>query len=782
MRRVIWLLPVALFALLLRPMPVTADGIIIVHPPPGRVISTTPLAVRDHLVTVTIENQVATTRIDQTFVNPSDVALEGTYVFPLPAGATISEFNMWVDGKRWEGQVLSRDEAREIYERIVRRRKDPALLEYVGRGAFQASIFPIQPGDERRIELGYTQVLAMDQGLIEYVYPLNTEKFSARPLERVSITVNIASDVPLRAIYSPTHDIAVFREDETHARVGYEDTNVLPDRDFVLYYSVTPEDVGLNVLSYKAEGEDGYFLLLVAPPVEVDASEVVAKDVLLVLDTSGSMEGEKLAQAKEALSFVLGHLNPEDRFNIVTFSTGIRRYARGLQPASEAAAAQRWVAGLSASGSTDINRALLEALADADPERPTILIFLTDGLPTTGVTDPDRIIINVTNAAPKSVRLFTFGVGYDVNTVLLDSLARQLRGAGAYVRPEQRIDEVISGFYAKVSTPVLADIRLDWGDIFVEDTYPRPLPDLFAGTQLVLVGRYREGGVTDIVLNGQVNGQPQSFRYSGVQFRKEGGADFIPRLWATRKIGYLLNQIRLHGENREIIDEIVELAVRHGIATPYTSFLVDERADVLTREGRDEIAEHAIEALRIAPAPASGAVAVQKAEEAAAMEQAERIPMAPAIEMPATEGRPARQVMRIVGPKTFVLRDGVWTDTAFDPQRMAPIEIGFGSDQYFELLTQHPEWGPYFALGQRVIVVLGEQAYEVVGEGGEVATQPPTGGSEAGQPSSEQPVPPPGASVPPCPAGVTLVPLALLVGWWGRKWGRVTDGQKRAGL
>lgn len=777
MRRLIPFLPFVLVALLLMPAPARADGIVIIDPPPGRVIGTTPLAVRDHIVTVTIDNQVATTHVDQTFINPSNVALEGTYVFPLPEGATISQLNMWVDGKKWEGKVLNKDEAREIYESIVRRRRDPALLEYIGRGAFQASIFPIQPGDERRVELEYTQVLAMDQGLVEYVYPLNTEKFSAEPLERVSITADIASDVPLRAIYSPSHDVDLFRDGETRARVGYKDENVLPDRDFVLYYSVTPEDVGLNVLSYKVDGEDGYFLLLAAPPVEVDATEVVAKDVLLVLDTSGSMEGDKLVQAKEALNFVLEHLNVEDRFSIATFSTGVRRYARGLQPAPEAAAARRWVAALTAGGSTDINRALLEALADADPTRPTILIFLTDGLPTAGVTEEDRIIADVTDAAAKSARVFTFGVGYDVNTILLDTLARELRGASDYVRPEQRIDEVVSGFYAKVSTPVLADIQIDWGEVFVEDTYPQPLPDLFAGTQLVMVGRYRDGGTTDVVLSGQVNDRPQSFRYGDVQFVKESSADgsaglttsFIPRLWATRKIGYLLNQIRLHGENREMIDEIVELAVRHGIATPYTSFLVDERADLLTREGREVIGEREFQSFQSAPAPVSGATAVQKSQDTTALEQADRAPLAFSAEMPAGEGR-ARQVIRAISAKTFILRDEVWTDTTFDPAQMATTKINFGSERYFELLTQHPGWAPYFAAGQHVIVVLDGQAYEIVGEGGQAATQQQTSGTTGvTQPDSQQPGPPAGAPVPPCAAGLILAPLALGVGLWGRR-------------
>ncbi|MBS1252766.1 MAG: hypothetical protein MAG451_01808 [Anaerolineales bacterium] len=777
MRRLMLFVPVLLLALLLMPAPAHADGVIIVDPPPGRVVGTTPLAIRDHIVTVNIEDQVATTRIDQTFVNPSDMALEGTYVFPLPEGATISEFNMWVDGEKWEGKVLDKDEAREIYESIVRRRQDPALLEYIGRSAFQASIFPIQPGDERRVELEYTEVLRMDQGLVEYVYPLNTEKFSAEPLERVSVTVDIASDVPLRAIYSPTHDVDVFRDGEKQARIGYEDRDVRPDRDFVLYYSVTPQDVGLNVLSYKIKGEDGYFLLLAAPPVEVDTAEVVAKDVMLILDTSGSMEGEKLAQAKQALNFVLEHLNAQDRFNIVTFSTGIRRYARSFQPASEAAAAQRWVENLTAGGSTDINRALLEALADTDPERPTILIFLTDGLPTAGVTEADKIIANVTDAAPKSARVFTFGVGYDVNTILLDSLARDLRGASSYVRPEQRIDEIVSGFYAKVSTPVLADIAFDWGDVFVEDTYPRPLPDLFAGAQLVMVGRYRAGGTSDVVLSGQVNAQPQSFRYEDVKFVEEGGESFIPRLWATRKIGYLLNQIRLHGENREMIDEIVELAVRHGIATPYTSFLVDERADVLTREGRETIVEEEAAAARAAPTEVSGQAAVEKAQDMQQLESAQQAPAAPAAEMPAGESR-ARRVIQTIGAKTFVLRNEAWTDTTFDPQQMTTTKVDFGSERYFELLAEHPEWGRYFAAGQRVIVVLDGEAYEIVGEGGESATQSATSepASETeperaqpgrAQPGRAQPEPPTGTA-PPCAAGLIL-PLVVGVGVWGRR-------------
>ena len=556
MRKLMIFVLLIVLLLVLAP-PAHADGIIIVTtelPPPGQPpFRGYPLSIKYHRVTVSIENQVATTHVDQVFVNDASFAVEGTYVFPLPEGATISEFAMWVEGEKFEGKLLTKEEARAIYESYVRRQRDPALLEYVGRGAFQASIFPIPPGDERRVELTYSEILTLDEGLMRYRYPLDTERFSNRPIKDVSISVDITSKEALKAIYSASHLIAVDRQGDYRARVGYEEYDVQPDRDFELYFSVAEEDIGLNLLSYKPEDEDGFFLLLVAPRVEIEEAEVVSKDVLLVLDTSGSMRGEKMQQAKAALDYVLDHLQPQDRFNITAFSTGVRHYAQHPRPAEEREEAHRWVQQLDAAGGTAINRALLEALVQVDPDRPTILIFLTDGLPTEEVTEPEMIMANVAREAGENVRLFTFGVGHDVNTILLDSIAQAHRGASAYVTPGQSIEEVVSGFYAKVSTPVLADLDLDFGGVHAEEMYPYPLPDLFAGTQLVVVGRYRRGGPTILTLRGEINQKPQTFTYEDLTFRREGGEPFIARLWATRKIGYLLDQIRLHGKDPELV-------------------------------------------------------------------------------------------------------------------------------------------------------------------------------------------------------------------------------------
>ncbi|MBI5034326.1 MAG: VWA domain-containing protein [Chloroflexi bacterium] len=694
--------------------------------PPVRRDCATYLTVKKHNVTVTIENQVARTHVDQTFTNESTYALEGTYIFPLPDDAAISDFAMWMDGKKVEGRVLDKNQARQIYEDIVRRQRDPALLEYIGRNAFQASIYPIPPKTDKRVEIEYTQVLKAEQGLVRYVYPLNTEKFSPQPLKNVSVNVSVKSNAALKAIYSPSHTVAVSRSGDYAARVGYEDSNVKPDKDFILYYSVTQDEIGVNLLSYKSGSDDGFFMLLVAPKFSVDTTRVVEKDVILVLDVSGSMQGSKIAQAKNALTYVLDHLNSGDRFNIISFSTGTNTYASSLQPASRREDARNFVSRIVAEGSTDINRALLEAMNATSKDRPTIVIFLTDGLPTTGETNPQKIIANVTNTAPKNVRLFTFGVGDDVNTILLDTLADKLRGASGYVRPTEKIDEIVSAFYAKVSTPVLSDISVDWGGITVNDVYPYPMPDLFIGTQLLVTGRYRGSSPTTITLKGTVNGTPQSFKYSDVTFRSSGGEDSIPRLWATRKIGYLLNEIRLHGESKEIVNEIVALAVRYGIVTPYTSFLVDERVDVLTQSGRSSAASSAASSMA-ASSSSTGAKAVDQSQfqnqlrgavAPAAMPTAAPAPSNAPFGTTTTQQEAVPIVpIQAIGDKTFLLRNGIWTDSQFDPSKMTTKKIEFGSDAYFALSTNNPEWGKYLALGARVIVVIDGVAYEITDTG-----------------------------------------------------------------
>jgi Ca-activated chloride channel family protein len=735
MRKMLGILLVALAAGLLTPLAAHADGVIVIDQPTPQ--SSAYLTVVYHHVEITLSDQVATTTIDQVFRNDNDITVEGTYIFPLPEEATIERFVMYVDGQPLEGKVLNRDEARSIYESIVRRQRDPALLEYIGHDAFQASIFPIAAHEEKRIQIEYRQVLPLDQGLVEYVYPLSTERFSPQPIENVAITVHLSSKEPLKAVYSPSHDVAVTREDDYHATIGYEQNDCLPDRDFVLYYTVSSSDFGVNLLTYHPRGEDGFFLLLVAPPVEARDQEVVSKDVIFVLDTSGSMEGEKIAQAKDALVFVLDHLNAGDRFAIVPFNSAVTTYAPELQPASERNAARNYVRGLNAGGSTDIDGALQRALqlADTASGRPQVILFLTDGLPTVGEMEPAHILEDARAHTSTDVRLFPFGVGYDVNSALLDALAEENHGASAYILPGENLEERVSAFYSKINMPVLASLSLDYGGIVVEDTYPNPLPDLFLGSQLVLVGRYHDGGAATITLQGTVNGQERTYRYTDLTFWSEDTRhDFLPRLWASRKIGYLLNQVRLHGENKEVTDEIIELSLRYGIITPYTSFLVDETGQVLTEERQTEL-KSTFDAAMPTMAPAAGAPGVNYSMESQRLRDS----------YGAYSGQ-SYAAMRQVGDKAFLLVNGTWTDTTYQAGA-ATTKVTFGSDSYFALLAAHPEWARFFALGEKVIVVLDGVAYEVVTE--QVApitplpTNPPapTYPPASSTPEAEQPAP-----------------------------------------
>ena len=713
-----------LLATLALPTAALADGIIIPEPPipcqPWEDCEFFPieqLNVRYHRVNVTIQDQIAVTHVDQVFHNPNDWQIEGTYVFPIPTEATVTEFTLWIDGEPVQGEVLSAEEARATYEEIVRQMIDPALLEYVGQGAVKASIFPIPPDGERRIELEYSQPLTAEGGLVKYVYPLNTEKFSVEPLENVSISVDVHSNENIRAAYSPTHRVDVVNESPNHIRAGYEDFDVKPDSDFALYYSIG-EAEAFHLLSYRDpsdEDSDGFFMALLAPRPDVEP-DAFPKDVILVLDKSGSMDWDgKFEQAQEALRFILRNLNDEDRFNIITFSTGIESYADGLRPADEANEAVRWVDEQFAIGSTDINRALTEAAYMADNERPTYVIFMTDGLPTEGVTESDRILANFERSVTPNVRLFSFGVGFDVDTFLLDSLAQGHAGTSGYVLPGERLDETISAFYEKIRTPVLTDLQLDFGDITVYDLYPNPLPDLFSGSQVIVVGRYKGAGFVNVELKGQVNGQTQVFdfpeqRFAGDSRSSKDVFETLPRLWATRKIGHLLNQIRLNGPDEETIEQVVKLSIRYGIVTPYTSYLVTEPAP-LGQEEQDRIANDAFSEMEALPsAPTSGEAAVEEAVEQGALADAE----SPAEEPAVVDGVTVDEVVKNVGAHTFVFNNGVWIDTAYDPA-MQTTKVAFLSDDYFELVAASPELAAAFALGERVIALTDGVAYEVVG-------------------------------------------------------------------
>ncbi len=557
-------------------------------------------AVRYHRVNIKVRDQVASVHIDQEFVNIGRGMIEVEYLFPVPPDAAIDSMTMIVDGKEYAARLLNADEARNVYEEIVRKKKDPALLEYAGFGLYRTRAFPLTPGKPCKVVVTYKNLCPRDNKLVEVWYPLNTEKFSAKAIEDVSVKVDIRNDrSDIAAVYSPTHDLTVDRRKTNHVVATFSAKNVIPQTDFQVFYKATNEKVAATLLTHMASGDaDGYFMLLAAPSPRKPDRKPMDKDVLVVLDRSGSMSGKKIEQAVESAKFIVNNLNPGDRFNVITYSDSVEKIFDSLVAAGRdnIKEARRRLGDVQATGGTDIHSALGEAMdvldkkADGDADRPAYVIFLTDGKPTVGNTNEKDIIADTQKANRSGARMFVFGVGYDVNVRLLDRLAIENRGRSDYVKPNEPIESKISALYRKIKNPVMTDLAVKVPGVRLFNVYPREIPDLFEGDQIVLFGRYdgkdaaglpvevAGGGQGQLLITGEYLGAKKSFEYpAALRTRPNKPSNvFIERLWAMRRVGYLLDEVQLHGRSDEVVDEITRLGKKYGIMTPYTSFLADE--------------------------------------------------------------------------------------------------------------------------------------------------------------------------------------------------------------
>lgn len=765
--------------------PARADGLIIVppRPPDAPHLRNIPLAVKSHKVTVTVTDRVAVTDVDQVFVNPNPRALEGTYIFPLPVGAAIDRFSMWVDGKELAAELLDAAKARDIYEGIVRQMRDPALMEYADRGLFKARIFPIDANGEKRVRIRYAELLTADSGTLAYRYPLATERFSSRPLEEATISVAIESRSPVASIWSPSHKVDVPAvtpggDAGTKVRVGWEARNVLPDRDFLLYWRPTAKDVGIAALTHRDPSDaEGTFLLVVSPRTQ-DDSQPLPKDVVFVLDTSGSMVGPKMEQARAAMRFCVRSLGAEDRFGIVPFATEPRPYANELRTASaaERTAAEAFIGGLEARGGTAIDDALRAAFAllpaNAGGERPAFVVFLTDGLPTIGETDIATITKRaVANA--RGARIFAFGIGNDVNTRLLDTISDETRGTRDYVAESEDIEVKVSNLWTKVAKPAMTDVTLRIDGAATSAVHPARLPDLFFGTEVLVAGRYGAPGNAVVRLSGRVRGKAvevvEELRLPADEARHE----FLPRLWAVRRVGFLLDEIRLRGESAEVKDEVVRLAKRFGIVTPYTSYLIvedqgvagrprprGERAGALPGDpfhgpsgggagkglgggdaggggggaaggegvggaGGDGAGGPVAGAPSAPPADARALDELRRAAEKA-KNDAGKDSGDGAVGLSREskslrdyEGRDddaetgtKRDLLRHVEGRTFARRGDLWWDLGADPAKARRSIVAY-SDEYFALVRAKPEIAKFLVLG-RVVLVAGDEIVEIL--------------------------------------------------------------------
>ncbi|MBP6963914.1 MAG: VWA domain-containing protein [Armatimonadetes bacterium] len=735
---------IILAALCAMSVPALADGFMVpVHQPTVNVFS-----VKYHHVDIFIDGQAATTKVDQVFHNETGRQEEGTYIFPLPKGAAIHKFSMFVGEKEHEGKILDRDEARRLYESIVRQRKDPALLEYMDRNTFRARVFPIPPNGDTRIRLEYTEVIPKTGSICRYVYPLSTEKFSARPLDDVRVTIRLKSATPISNIYSPSHIVKVEQTVPKEAIVNWTAKNVKPDTDLVLYYSQAAGEMAVDVLTFRENGKQGYFMLLASP--KITESKVIPKNVVFVLDRTGSMAGDKIDQAKAALKYCLNSLKPEDQFNVISFNESQETlFAELEKPTKERLRkALDTVDRIDATGGTNINDALRAAFAQFRQYGQTqnYVVFLTDGLPTVGEQNIEKILGNAKEVNGSKARVFGFGVGYDVNAHLLDLLGEQSGGKSSYVLPNENIEASVSTFFAGISQPALTDIEITAktasGEVAAYDMLPgNPIPALFNGSQLIVLGRYNASGTAFIKLTGKTADGLKTWTARVNLPEKDTERDFIPQIWAARKIGYLLDQVRLH-RNDELIQEIVRLSKEWGIPTEFTSYFVDEPQ--IAMEDAFRRSEEAIGSARKAE---SGSWGVSQSINSGSLRNQNQVWANPgAVSADERMGNVrgyygasggAVNVSRVqnIGTRTFYQRGVQWVDNLAADPGLKAVQIKQFSNAHFKLLAASPDLARYQSLGN-VRVFVNNQAVEIGDQGREDLTDAEVRLIVGGNPSS----------------------------------------------
>lgn len=705
-----------------------SDGFIIIHNLPQRE-NPFPLEVKDHYVNVDIFELTAITNIEQTFYNPNSRRLEGTYLFPVPRGAVIQKFSMVINGKEVIAELLDAKKAKKIYEDIVRAQLDPAILEYDGLDLFKVRIFPIEPLSEKKIKISYTEILKKDFGTVEYIYPLNTEKFSSKPLKDLVIKVNLKTDSEIKNIYSTSHNIDIVRKDNTRAIISYEENNTKPDIDFKLYYSTLNSKIGISIIPYKEERDDGFFFLNISPGYEIDENQIEAKDVTFVFDNSGSMQGDNLIQAKRALDLCISNLREKDRFEVIRFSTDAEALFSSLKEGTNEnkKRAKEFIESINAIGGTNIEEALKLALQESNDDRLHIIVFITDGKPTIGETNEDKLLKLIEKSNINKIRIFTFGIGYEINTHLLDKITELTNGYRVYIIPEENIEVKISNFFIKVNSPILTNISIDFGtDIKVKNIYPNKISDIFKGGSVSLTGRYSKSGKTTITLKGTINKKEVIFKYDFTFPQIALKDPFIANIWATRRIGYLLDYMRLHKEEKELIEEITSLAKKYGIITPYTSYLIVE--DEINRINKNELSEkyqtinnykrsnqnRIIEERKRydqIKKEKSGEDSVKQSIENQYLSDIESLSESRVIE---NIDESFNQNYKNIQGRAIYQVDNYWVDSNIQilkPKKEKKIK--FASEEYFGLYRNNPLISQFLALGKNVIFVFNDIIYEI---------------------------------------------------------------------
>ena len=682
-------------------------------------------------VRVELRDRVLRYEVEERFVNRGGTIGEADYMFPLPKGAAFRDLKLSIDGELVAGETMSAVEARRIYEDIVRRQKDPALVEWMGHGMLRTRIFPIQPGEERRVVVRFESVAEREGDALRVDYyrgqELQGRGLEGRGLEgrgrdqrggRTTMTLTYRAGGELGEPYSPTHELDVEREGvvrRADIRGGGPDITVL-----VALRRATSASVAM--LPHAVRGEPGYALITVTPPTDL-ARHQLPRDVTFVIDVSGSMSGPKMEQARASGRQLLRTLTARDRFRLIDFSTDVRSFRDDFVFATErnVREALRYLDDLEATGSTNISGALTEALRQprlvtesGTDDRLPIVLFMTDGAATVGDRDPASIAARAARMRGDA-RVFTFGIGADVNLGLIEQLALEGRGTPQFIRPDESVERAVELLASRLRQPVLTDVRITFdGDVRLSRMYPAGPMDVFAGQDLVVLARYSGSGDGNVIVEGRAGGREVRWATRRNFPRETRDNSFVPRLWATQRIGWLAAEKRRNGGSQEIDDEIRQLGERFGIPTEFTSYLVLEPGMVANQGLRDlrrgrgvDVSSGGITGSPPSPAPA----AFEAARQASDQRAAKSLVAADAASIQMTGAAP----MRRAGTRIFRLDGDRWIDAGMKPD-LTVYKVQAYSAEYFTLLEKVPELRDAFALGDKVTVAGKTLAVELVEE------------------------------------------------------------------
>ncbi len=661
---------------------------------------------------VDVIEEVATTMLDIGIYNPLGRAQEVELLVPVPDRAIVRGFDFLGGAAEPTAELLPREHARSYYDEIVAKAKDPAILEFAGRKTVRTSVFPVPANGVQHVRLVYEHVLGATDDRVDFELP-RSESLQACWLPW-TLEVRIRSSHPISAVYSPSHDFEKLRATSTDVRLRLNEDAAREPGPFRFSYLRQRDGVNATLFATRDVGAGGgYFLLLAGLPApeETAAKSRLGREVIVVLDTSGSMKGEKMEQAREAARQVIEGLAPGEAFNIIDYDTDVASFSARPVTKDDASiqAARQYLAGLAANGGTNLHRALMTALDQEHDERLLpLVLFLTDGLPTVGETDETTIRDAAQRVNRHERRIFTFGVGHDVNYPLLDHLASQSRGSSTYVQPGENTEEKVSAVDERLRGPVFASPELsvtdDAGseaDHLLRDVMPRTIPDLFEGDQLVLLGRYRGEAELTFAFRGNYLGEERSFTFRFDVAAHEGSFDFVPRLWASRRIGTLIEELRQSGadptiangsitadpRHAELAEEIYRLSSEFGILTEYTSFLALEGTD-LTDSSRNlatlnTLLRDRLRRVRAGQGAANQALNTQRQMRQVRENRRNRYLNA---EMKQAEVSAVQQI----GGRAYYRRGSAWIDgrlarrNDFTPNEVVP----FGSDRHRQLVDR----------------------------------------------------------------------------------------------